>query len=967
MMSGLDTKKKDSGRATSFSQQVLDLERKVKVDTIQPPLPPVTDQEKGKKIAETLERKGEEEEARMQYLTAQAASEQSADDVIYRLGADPRHGLHTDEAVRRLQVHGHNDFEISKEEPLWRKYLDQFKDPLILLLLASAVVSIIMGQYDDAVSITVAILIVVTVAFVQEYKSEKSLEKLSKLVPPSCNCVRDGNLSSFLGRNLVPGDTVHLTIGDRVPADMRLFEAVDLAIDESSFTGETKPSNKFVKMMKSAKGNNTPTRKNIAYMGTLVRCGHGKGIVIGTGENSQFGDIFKMMQGEEAPKTPLQKSMSTLGKQLSFYSFCIIGLIMLFGWLQNRKLLDMFTIGVSLAVAAIPEGLPIVVTVTLALGVMRMAKRKVIVKKLPIVETLGCVNVICSDKTGTLTKNEMTAIAIYTSDGMKAEVTGVGYNSHGTVLCEGHELDSYSNQSIARVVETGCVCNNAEIHNDILYGQPTEGALLALGMKMRLEHLRTDYIRISEQPFSSDTKWMAVRCRERRGANHLVDTEIYFVKGAMEKVLGLCRTYNRWNQAEWLTEARREEFMQEAVQMGVAGLRVVAMAVGNTMESLTFVGMIGILDPPRPGVREAVETLISTGVSLKMVTGDSQETAIAIASRLGIYAEGSFTLSGEEVEAMDMMKLACIIHRVSVFYRSSPRHKLKIVKALQSNGMVVGMTGDGVNDAVALKTADIGIAMGMTGTDVSKEAADMILVDDNFISIMAAIKEGKAIFYNIKNFVRFQLSTSIAALSLIALSTLLKFPNPLNAMQILWINIIMDGPPAQSLGKEPVDKDIVRQGPRRVKDPMITRSLLINVISSAFIIVCGTLWVFWREMRDNIITPRDTTMTFTCFVFFDMFNALSSRSQIKSIFTIGLFTNRMFIYAVVGSLMGQMAVIYFPPLQRIFQTEALTAYDLLLLTVLTSSVFVVSEIKKLIQRRRDRHYAVNQPFKHEYV
>ncbi|XP_033646703.1 calcium-transporting ATPase type 2C member 1-like [Asterias rubens] len=907
-------------------------------------------------------------EAKMQFLSSEAASEQSAEDVIQRLCTDPQTGLDSIEADRRLRVHGHNDFEITKEEPLWKKYLDQFKDPLIMLLLASAVVSIVMGQYDDAISITVAILIVVTVAFVQEYKSEKSLEQLSKLVPPSCNCVRDGNLSSFLARNLVPGDTVHLTVGDRVPADMRMFEAVDLAIDESSFTGETKPSYKIVQPVNSMKGNGTThTRKNIAYMGTLVRCGHGRGVVIGTGENSQFGDIFRMMQAEEAPKTPLQKSMGTLGKQLSFYSFCIIGLIMLLGWLQNRRLLDMFTIGVSLAVAAIPEGLPIVVTVTLALGVMRMAKRKVIVKKLPIVETLGCVNVICCDKTGTLTKNEMTVISIYTSDGVKAEVTGVGYNNKGCVMHEDQEVTGYSNQSITRVVEVGCLCNNAEINNDCLYGQPTEGALLSLAMKMRLDHLRSQYTRISEQPFSSDTKWMAVKCQERR-VNRPDGAEIYFVKGAVEKILGMCQTFNRWNQVDWLTDKQREEFRGEAMVMGVSGLRVVAMAVGNNMSSLTFVGMVGILDPPRPGIRDAVEALIGSGVTLKMVTGDSQETAIAIASRLGIYAEGSTSLSGDEIEAMDVGNLSCRINQVGVFYRASPRHKFKIVKALQANGLVVGMTGDGVNDAVALKTADIGIAMGRTGTDVSKEAADMILVDDNFVTVMAAIKEGKAIYYNIKNFVRFQLSTSIAALSLIALSTLLKFPNPLNAMQILWINIIMDGPPAQSLGKEPVDEDIVRQKPRRVKDPMITKPLLINVVMSAIIIVSGTLWIFWREMRDNIITPRDTTMTFTCFVFFDMFNALSSRSQTKSIFTIGLFTNRMFLYAVVGSIMGQLAVIYFPPLQRIFQTEALTCYDLILLVTLTSSVFVVSEIKKWVQRMGEKQYPVNMPFNdHEYV
>ncbi|XP_063951395.1 calcium-transporting ATPase type 2C member 1-like [Lytechinus pictus] len=910
-----------------------------------------------------------EDDKMMQFLAAHKAASLSVDDVIDYLGADRLNGLDESKAERRLLVHGPNEFEISKEEPLWKKYLGQFKDPLIMLLLVSAVVSVVMGQFDDAFSITMAITIVVTVAFVQEYRSEKSLEKLSNMVPPICRCIREGQVKEFLARSLTPGDLVQLSIGDRIPADMRLIEAIDLAVDESSFTGETKPSNKTTQIVTKETNGKRTTMKNIAYMGTLVRNGHGKGIVIGTGENSEFGDIFKMMKAEEAPKTPLQKSMDSLGKQLSFYSFCIIGFIMFLGWLQNRKLLDMFTIGVSLAVAAIPEGLPIVVTVTLALGVMRMAKRSAIVKKLPIVETLGCVNVICSDKTGTLTKNEMTALVIHTSDGIRAEVTGVGYNGDGMVLVDNTPVLGYQDPSIARVVEASCVCNNSEIRDNVLYGQPTEGALLALAMKMQLHHSRSRYTRLSETPFNSETKWMAVRCRPHDPTPNQLPSneEIFFAKGALERVLAKCRTYNVDNRSEPLNKQKIEDIKEEGRQMGVAGLRVLGMAVGTGMENMTYLGMVGILDPPRPGVREAIITQVSSGVALKMVTGDSAETAIAVGSRLGLYAKGSTALSGEEVESMEFMELTRIINQVSVFYRASPRNKLKIVKALQATGAVVGMTGDGVNDAVALKTADIGIAMGITGTDVSKEAADMILVDDDFTTILSAIEEGKAIFYNIKNFVRFQLSTSIAALTLIALSTMLSFPNPLNAMQILWINIIMDGPPAQSLGVEPVDKDVIRKPPRQVRDPMITRSLLINVIMSATIIVLGTLWVFWREMQDNIITPRDTTMTFTCFVFFDMFNALGSRSQTKSIFSVGFFTNRMFLYAVGGSIMGQLLVIYFPPLQKIFQTEALTIHDIGFLVMLTSSVFIVSEMKKWVQRRLEKKQTLPEPCDFEYV
>ncbi|WAR12734.1 AT2C1-like protein [Mya arenaria] len=692
----------------------------------------------------------------------------------------------------------------------------EFNNPLILLLLGSAV----------------AIVIVSTVAFVQEYRSEN---------------LREGVHESRLARDLVPGDVVDLMVGDRVPADLRLVEAKDLAIDESSFTGETVPSPKSVATL--PKDRCVPAsitqRTNVAFMGTLVRCGRGQGIVIGTGHNSEFGEIFKMMQSEE-------RSMDALGKQLSFYSFGIIGVIMILGWVQGKNILDMFNIGVSLAVAAIPEGLPIVVTVTLALGVMRMAKRKAIVKKLPI-------------------------------------VSGVGYNSVGEVKCNGHIVDDQSYPSIR---------------------------------KMNLHNLQNLYIRVDETPFSSDTKFMAVQCTPRYGQSKEL---IYFVKGANERVLQMCTKFHSDGGNLPLQEQQRQIYRKEEYRMGCNGLRVLGMAYGSSMQSLAYVGMVGIIDPPRPGVREAISLLMQGGVSVKMLTGDSQETAKAVASRLGLHQEGGRTLSGEELDNLDIAQLRSIISHVYIFYRVTPRNKVKIVKALQANGQIVGMTGDGVNDAVALKAADIGISMGMS-----------------------AIEEGKGIFYNIRNFVRFQLSTSIAALSLIALSTLFDLPNPLNAMQILWINIIMDGPPAQSLGVEPVNHDVIRQPPRKVKDPIITRYFIVNILVSAAIIVCGTLWVFWREMSDNKITPRDTTMTFTCFVLFDMFNALSCRSQL------GLFTNRMFLIAVGGSLIGQLLVIYFPPLQKTFQTEALFFSDIIFLLALSSSVLIVSEIRKRIQNVLDR-------------
>ncbi|NXY63791.1 AT2C2 ATPase, partial [Callaeas wilsoni] len=897
-----------------------------------------------------------EQEKEVAVLPPKDACKCHKEDLARALNVDLQTGLSGFSVLQRRSKHGWNEFSVENTEPIWKKYLDQFKNPLILLLLASAFVSVITKEYEDAASITMAVLIVVTVAFIQEYRSEKSLEELNKLVPPECNCLREGKLQHLLARELVPGDIIYLSVGDRVPADLRLIEVTDLLVDESSFTGEAEPCNKTDSVLLEA--GDITTLSNVVFMGTLVRYGKGKGVVIGTGENSQFGEVFKMMQAEETPKTPLQKSMDRLGKQLTLFSFGIIGLIMLIGWLQGKRLLSMFTIGVSLAVAAIPEGLPIVVTVTLVLGVLRMAKKKVIVKKLPIVETLaliksipasGCCNVICSDKTGTLTANEMTVTRLVTSDGCQAEVTGVGYNGEGNVylLPSKEILKEFSNVSIGKLVEAGCVVNNAVIRKNSVIGQPTEGALLALAMKMELADIKDIYVRKKEIPFSSEQKWMAVKCTLKNQDQE----DIYFMKGAFEEVIQYCTLYNSGGISLSLTPQQKALYQQEEKRMGSSGLRVLALASGPELGKLTFLGLVGIIDPPRAGVREAVQVLFESGVSVKMVTGDALETAVAIGQNIGLCNGKLKAMSGEELDRLAEAELSSTVQNVSIFFRTSPKHKLKIIKALQRAGAVVSMTGDGVNDAVALKSADIGIAMGQAGTDVSKEAANMILVDDDFSKVMNAIEEGKGIFYNIKNFVRFQLSTSISALSLITLSTVLNLPNPLNAMQILWINIIMDGPPAQSLGVEPVDRDTIKQPPRCITDTILSRSLILKIFMSAIIIISGTLFVFWKENPKGGITPRTTTMTFTCFVFFDLFNALTCRSQTKLIFEIGFFRNRMFLYSVLGSFLGQLAVIYIPPLQKIFQTENLGVLDLLFLTGLASSVFVVSELVKLCEKR----------------
>nr|XP_007992416.2 calcium-transporting ATPase type 2C member 2 isoform X1 [Chlorocebus sabaeus] len=898
-------------------------------------------------IDEQSELKAIEKEKKVAALSPKEACKCQKEDLAKAFCVDLNTGLSEFSVTQRRLAHGWNEFVADNSEPVWKKYLDQFKNPLILLLLGSALVSVLTKEYEDAVSIAMAVLIVVTVAFIQEYRSEKSLEELTKLVPPECNCLREGKLQHLLARELVPGDVVSLSIGDRIPADIRLTEVTDLLVDESSFTGEAEPCSKTDSPL-TGSGDLT-TLSNIVFMGTLVQYGRGQGVVIGTGESSQFGEVFKMMQAEETPKTPLQKSMDRLGKQLTLFSFGIIGLIMLIGWLQGKQLLNMFTIGVSLAVAAIPEGLPIVVMVTLVLGVLRMAKKRVIVKKLPIVETLGCCSVLCSDKTGTLTANEMTVTQLVTSDGLHAEVSGVGYDGRGTVclLPSKEVIKEFSNVSVGKLVEAGCVANNAVIRKNAVMGQPTEGALMALAMKMDLSDIKNSYVRKKEIPFSSEQKWMAVKCSLKTEDQE----DIYFMKGALEEVIHYCTMYNNGGIPLPLTPQQRSFCLQEEKRMGSLGLRVLALASGPELGRLTFLGLVGIIDPPRVGVKEAVQVLSESGVSVKMITGDALETALAIGRNISLCNGKLKAMSGEEVDSMEKGELANRVGKVSVFFRTSPKHKLKIIKALQESGAIVAMTGDGVNDAVALKSADIGIAMGQTGTDVSKEAANMILVDDDFSAIMNAVEEGKGIFYNIKNFVRFQLSTSISALSLITLSTVFNLPSPLNAMQILWINIIMDGPPAQSLGVEPVDKDTLRQPPRSVGDTILSRALILKIFMSAVVIISGTLFIFWKEMpEDRASTPRTTTMTFTCFVFFDLFNALTCRSQTKLIFEIGFLRNRMFLYSILGSILGQLAVIYVPPLQRVFQTENLGVLDLLFLTGLASSVFMLSELLKLYEK-----------------
>lgn len=863
-----------------------------------------------------------------------------------------------------------------------------------------------------------------------------ALEKLADLVPHTCTVVRDGRAhDKFPARELVLGDLVILTTGDRVPADVRVIDGVELSVDESSLTGENKPVNKTgmaidVSVAAGDASGSTPIplteQRNVVYMGTLIVAGRGRGLVLAVGECTEFGKISKELGEVEPPRSPLQVKIDELGRVLAYASSVAIMAMALVGYLLGRPFLETVTVAVSLAVAAIPEGLPICVTVTLALGVLRMARHSAIVKKLPAVETLGCATVIASDKTGTLTQNEMTARSVYTLAFPKVSfgLAGVGYDvqkSGGSLVRSASEYDlaiedptslsmtgrKVTNNcseynALSTVFGTASLCNNATVSSGIdcgqHMGQPTEMALLIGSVKANVSDPRPSYTRLQEIPFSSDRKRMEVKCRPVGGTHTCTafmlsaqqcsstgdlispDGSLYFVKGMPESILKECHTHTTADgSAVPLTESGKAQALSQTRRMAACGLRVLAMAYGPSLSTLTFAGIVGLEDPPREGVVESINHLEKGGVQVIMVTGDSKETAIAIAKRCGILGGdglskksscgtfeddlelgnmssehstdddieyGQHAMSGSQLDVIGQHNLADEIVGVKVFYRVAPRHKLALVRAYQKRGEVVAMTGDGVNDATALKASDIGIAMGKGGTDVAKEAADMVLADDDFTTIVRAVAEGKSIFFNIRNFLSFQLSTSFAALLIESVATIFRLPSPLNAMQILWINIIMDGPPAQSLGVEPVDDRVLIAPPRKVTDPIITRALLTRAVSSAVLIAILTLAVFHHELDDGNVTRRDTTMTFMTFVNCDLFNAYACRSADKCFYEISPFSNTSFLWAMSFSVAGQFAVIYFPPLQSVFQTEALLLEDLFLIVCLSSTVLLLDTIRK---------------------
>ncbi|EPQ26666.1 uncharacterized protein PFL1_05646 [Pseudozyma flocculosa PF-1] len=873
-------------------------------------------------------------------------------------------------AESRRRAGGYNEFAVRPGEQPWKKFLGQFQEPLIMLLLGSAGVSLLTGQIDDAVSITVAIVIVISVGFYQEQKSEKSLEALNKLVPHYCHLVRDGVTSTVLANELVPGDVVTFSTGDRVPADLRICQSVSLEIDESTLTGEIKPRKKHSDTipndahphphhaMADADAGSSSTsineRENIAFMGTLVKSGHGRGVVIGTGVRTEFGMIFSMVDEVAEKRTPLQLNMDELAKKLSMVSFAVIAVICLIGIWQQRPWLEMFTIGVSLAVAAIPEGLPIVVTVTLALGVLRMSHRKAIVKKLPSVETLGSVSVVCSDKTGTLTSNEMTVVRCYTAEDSTVDLS--------------RSVPHQQSRALAKCLLAGNLCNNSHRNeHGTNVGQATDVAMVNVLRLFGIEDRRPYFKRSAETAFNSETKYMAV--------TGVLSTavpahETTYLKGAFEVVLDKSSTiFGPDGQTVRLDESWKRKVAEAAHAMSKQGLRVLGTSTGPSGSAeagtMTFCGLQAMQDPPRPGVKEAISALARGSVQVVMITGDSESTATAMATQLGILSSSasSAVLTGRQIDTMSERQLRERIGSVSVFARTTPRHKMSIVSAFQANGAVVAMTGDGVNDAPALKMADIGVSMGKGGTDVAKEAADVILVDDNFATILSAVEEGKGIFYNIQNFLSFQLSTAVAALTLITLSTAFRLKLPLNAMQILFINILMDGPPSQSLGVDPVDREsVMRKPPRSKCAPVLNTRLLYRIAFSATMIVVGTLYIYVHELNQGVADQRDSTMTFTCFVLLDLTSAVQNRGLHTP-----LTANRMLGLTVSVSLFAQLCMVYLPLLQGVFQTTALSVNDLALLSTLAGVSFALHEARRAYERKLADEDAANEAMRGEWA
>ena len=868
-------------------------------------------------------------------------------EVFQKLNANAK-GLTQVEANRRLEKYGANELVEKKKKSAFMQFLKQFQSPIVWILIGATIISVILGEDADAIVIVILLIINAILGFIQESRAEKSIEALKRMASLHTTVLRDGRETEIEATKLVPGDIILLETGNKVPADARLLENVNFETQEAALTGESLPVKKDLNL--SAEKSVLGDRKNMVFSGTIVTKGRAKAIVVATGMNSELGKIAGLIQETEEPPTPLQVKLEQLGKWLGIMVLVICGIVFLAGWLRGEDtLLDMFINAVALAVAAIPEGLPAVVTIALALGVQRMIKRHALVRKLPSVETLGCTTVICTDKTGTLTKNEMTVKKLFV-DAEVINVTGIGYETKGSFSANTKDRDF--------LLRIGTLNNDARVEYGAgkVMGDPTEACLIVAAAKagFKKEELEKDQPRIGEIQFDS--------IRKRMTTIHSQDNKtMAYMKGAPDIILTMCKYILLHGEVEELTPEWRKKILATNEIFAENALRVLGFAYREVRQerseqeverSMIFVGLQGMIDPPREEVKDAIARCHHAGIRVVMVTGDYIGTAEAIAKELGIEGEA---VQGDQIEKIN---LDSAVSTISIYARVNPEHKAMILEALQKQGEVVAMTGDGVNDAPALKKANIGIAMGITGTDVAREASQMILTDDNFASIVNAVEEGRTIYDNIRKFVEYLLSSNIGEVLTIFVAIMLNMPLPLVAIQLLWINLVTDGLPALALGLEPAEDGIMERRPRKVSETILNKKRGIYLFGTGIVMTVGILFLFhYAEFEKNLIYAQ--SVAFTAMVMFEMFNVLNYRSLNESLFKRGLFGNLYLWGAIASSVLLQCLVLY-SPLNTFFKSVPIDLTEWLVILAVSASVIVYVEIVKWLFRRGEQKVMLTQ-------
>ncbi|MFD2628326.1 cation-translocating P-type ATPase [Oceanobacillus kapialis] len=863
--------------------------------------------------------------------------------VEQKLHVTSRKGLTTKQVEKRRKQYGYNVLETQKQTSKWLIFLKQFQDFMVLVLLAATLIAGLLGEYIDAIAIMVIVLVNGCFGYFQEQKAEKSLEKLKELSAPLATVLRNEKWDKVYSREVVVGDIVKVSSGDRIPADIRIIKSNSMETEESALTGESLPVMKHATAI-TRDQLEAQDQVNMGFMGTLVTRGSGIGIVVGTGMNTVMGQIASLMANTKKVMTPLERKLAELGKILIVVALLLTALVVTLGVMQGHPIYNMFLAGVSLAVAAIPEGLPAIVTVALSLGVQRMIRKKAIVRKLSAVETLGCASVICSDKTGTMTENKMTVKELYLG-GNHLYVTGDGYNLQGDFFLHKEKVEAdYPN--LKAMLLYGSLCNNASLHikkgKHYIDGDPTDGALLIAARKIGLTAAAKEkYQIVKEIPFDSDRKRMSVIIEDENGMRYLI------TKGAPDVLLPRSSYQGNANGRTVLRQADRQRIDRAVNDMAAKALRTLAVAIkalnrNENMDDaflekdLTFIGLYGMIDPPRKEVKAAIEECNQAGIKTVMITGDHVKTARAIAQNLNLLPENGLVLEGHQLSEMSVEDLEEVIDDTYVFARVTPEHKLKIVQAFQRKGHIVAMTGDGVNDAPAIKASDIGISMGISGTDVTKEASSLILMDDNFATIKSAIHEGRNIYENIRKFIRYLLASNVGEILVMLFAMLLAMPLPLIPVQILWVNLVTDGLPAMALGLDKSEGDVMKQSPRNPREGVFARGLGYKIITRGILIGIVTLigfMVTYQNNPDNLIYGQ--TIAFTTLVMAQLIHVFDCRSE-KSVFARNPFENMYLVVAVLSSILLLLVVIYWEPLQPIFHTTALGLRDWLLIVGLSA-------------------------------